>query len=245
MLRFTLRTLALVALVTIAVSCSDDDDPTPRFTVDFEDLELDANSYWDGADKSGKFVADDVTFPNDYNDQYKSWQGFAYSNMTDMETPGRPNQYSVYGKSGAMGSKNFGLGYIAMDTKFNIMAFPRAVNNVRLYVTNGTYAYLAMKNGDNFTKKFGGEDGNDPDFCKLICIGLDEDGEETGKVEIFLADYRFDNNAEDYILTEWKEFDLTQLGKVKSVRFEMDSSDKNEWGMKNPAYYFVDNISYE
>ena len=45
-----------------------------------------------------------------------------------------------------------------------------------------------MKTGDQFAKKFGGEDGNDPDYFKLLVWGEKENGTETDTVEFFLAE---------------------------------------------------------
>jgi hypothetical protein len=43
----------------------------------------------------------------------------------------------------------------------------------------------------------------------LTIEGLDATGASVGTVEFYLADYRFSNNALDYILEEWAEVDLT------------------------------------
>jgi hypothetical protein len=41
-------------------------------------------------------------------------------------------------------------------------------NGQGVYVTNTTYAYNSMRDGDMFAKKFGGPTGNDPDWYKLL-----------------------------------------------------------------------------
>ncbi|MDP2337269.1 MAG: DUF4465 domain-containing protein, partial [Bacteroidota bacterium] len=64
------------------------------------------------------------------------------------------------------------------------------------YVTNSTYAYLSMKNGDPFAKKFGGPSGNDNDWLILTIEGFDSGNKLTGKVETFLADFAFSFNTE-------------------------------------------------
>lgn len=63
------------------------------------------------------------------------------------------------------------------------------VNGV--YVTNAAINYISMKYGDSYGKKFGGENGTDPDFLKLTAVGKNGDT-ETGSVDFYLADYRSD-----------------------------------------------------
>ncbi len=48
-----------------------------------EDLELPAESYWNGSDASGGFTSAGVHFGNNYNTDWGSWDGFSYSNITD------------------------------------------------------------------------------------------------------------------------------------------------------------------
>jgi len=57
-----------------------------------------------------------------------------------------------------------------------------------------------------------------------------------------LADYRFEDNAEDYILNEWIYVDLTVLGEVDSLQFSLTSSDTGAVGMNTPAYFCIDNF---
>ena len=92
-----------------------------------------------------------------------------------------------------------------------------------------------------FAKAFGGADGSDPDYFKLLVWGMAK-GEATDSVEFYLADYRFDNAAEDYIIKTWQWVDLGSLGKVDSLMFGLESSDNGDWGMNTPAYFCLDNL---
>jgi hypothetical protein len=84
-----------------------------------------------------------------------------------------------------------------------------------------------MRDGDGFAKKFGGSTGDDPDYLKLIIHGWT--GETKTKLtEVFLADYRFDNNAQDYILNNWKYVDLSDFKDLDSIQFELESTDNGE-----------------
>ncbi|MCK5465313.1 MAG: hypothetical protein KAI95_19935, partial [Bacteroidales bacterium] len=50
---------------------------------DFENLDLDPESYWNGSDGSGGFSSGLALFQNLYNPDFFSWEGWAYSNMSD------------------------------------------------------------------------------------------------------------------------------------------------------------------
>src|SRR5262249_15531077 len=67
-----------------------------QITIDFEDLYLDPESYYNGSDGAGGFTSYGAFFNNSYNSMFKSWKGWSYSNVTDVTTPGYQNQYSAY-----------------------------------------------------------------------------------------------------------------------------------------------------
>ena len=110
------------------------------------------------------------------------------------------------------------------------------------YFTNTTYAALAMLNGDSFSKKFGGASGNDAVFSKLTITGYNR-AASTGSVDFFLADYRFANNAQDYIVKDWTFVDLSRLGAVTELGFTLSSSDNGQFGMNTPAYLAMDTLT--
>jgi hypothetical protein len=111
------------------------------------------------------------------------------------------------------------------------------------YVTNGTYPYLSMLEGDGFAKKFGGESGDDPDFF-LLTIKKYLGGElGADSVNFYLADYRFEDNSQDYIVEEWTYVDLSTLGNADSLQFTMSSTDNSMFGMNTPAYFCIDDLT--
>jgi hypothetical protein len=61
-------------------------------------------------------------------------------------------------------------------------------------------------------------------------------------VDFYLADYRFTDNSEDYIVDEWTWVDLSSLGAVDSLSFTLTSSDVGQFGMNTPAYFCMDNV---
>lgn len=221
---------------------------------DFEDLTLNENSHWSGDDLSGGFQSGLAEFPNYYDPNFFSWYGWAYSNETDASTSGYLNQFSVFTGEAfnptLSEGGNFGLAYIGIDWMSSTyetiplaMNFndgkPHAVEG--FYVTNSTYTALSMLEGDSFTKRFGGDSGDDPDYLKLIVWGV-LDGFETEKIEFYLADYRNPDNSKDYIIRTWQWVDISSLGEVDQLMFNMESTDKDQFGTLTPLYFCIDNI---
>lgn len=216
-------------------------------TVTFEDLDLDTNSYWDGSDSSGFFISGGITFPNQYNFQWDYWSGgFIYSNTTNVTTPGSSNDFSAFTGGGADGSAIYSVNYGG-----NIdFGSEKVVSSIA--ITNTTYAALSMMNGDNFGKKFGSPnnaqgspDGtNGEDFFRLLITGYDGNNDSIGTVTFYLADFRFADSTQDYILDTWENVDLTPLGSIRYLDFTLESSDVGQWGMNTPAYFALDNIVY-
>jgi hypothetical protein len=207
----------------------------------FEDLTLGPESYWNGSDGSGGFVSGSAHFKNNYNPQWDSWDGFSYSNITDTTTTGMAGQYNAITGTGQGGSANYAIAYVGW-AQMPIVTLNAAGVIDGLYVTNNNYAYYSMLYGDAFAKKFGGEGGNDEDWFLLTITGKDAGGNVTGAAEFYLADYRFSDNSEDYIVDMWEYVDLTLLGTVKSLEFSLSSTDVGQWGMNTPACFALDTI---
>ncbi len=206
--------------------------------------------YYNGSDGAGGFTSGGATFFNNFSGGF--WDGWAASNTTDTTTAGFANQYSAYTGGGFNGSKNYGVGYVSLDfgggTNNPIpisLQFPSLSNVTGAYITNTTYAYLSMRDGDGFAKKFGGASGDDPDWFKLIIKGKAQGGGYTGSVEYYLADFRFADNSQDYIIDEWTWVDLSGLGNVVGLEFSIDSSDVGDFGINTPGYFAMDDLQYE
>lgn len=208
----------------------------------FDDLHLDPESYFNGSDGSGGFESDGFWFPNDFNFEYWSWSGFAVSNTTDTVTHDYQNQYSAITGGGSAGSDNYAVVYFPGSLK---LQFDPPVEISGFDVTNSTYTYLTMKNGDQygFSKIFGGVDGTDPDYLKLMIWGVDSSGNLTDTVEHYLADFRFENPDDDYIQKSWEWVELGLPGKITELHFGMESSDTGDYGMNTPAYFCMDNFT--
>jgi len=212
--------------------------------VDFEDLALPAQSFYNGSDGVGGFITRGVLFNNTFSDfggGFTGWYGWSYSNMTDVATPGFENQYSAIPGHGAGGSSNFGVAFATAPGDATIDV-PDGSAPQSMLITNTTFAFLAMRNGTPFSKTFGGLTGDDPDFFLLSITGLNAGGEPIGLVDFYLADYRFADNSLDYVIDSWTEVDLSSLHGASRLSFGMTSSDVGAFGMNTPAYFAVDNL---
>jgi len=209
----------------------------------FEDLNLEEESYWNGSDGSGSFSSGLARFHNDFNPEYFSWSGWAYSNISDTVTPGYQNQYSAItggGFSGDVSKGNFGTSSLYGPSVIDF-TLEKAHALEGFFVTNSTYGALSMEQGDWVAKKFGGSDGTDPDYFKLKVWGS-KNGTSTDTLDYYLADFRNENSGKDYIIETWQWVDLSSFGKVDSLMFGLESSDMGDWGMNTPAYFCLDNL---
>jgi len=241
------KSLAAVVLL-MAMSASAPGD----IIVDFEDLSLAGDeSYWsgsypsDGVGGTGEvtsFVSRGAGFNNFSDGDWAFWEGFAYSNMSDTTTAGYGNQYSAFTGTGVdAGDDIYAVGYVGYSTIPTVtFGEPTLVSGA--YFANTTYAALAMLNGELPAKKFGGPTGDDADWFMLTITGKDSSGSVTGAVDYYLADYKFSDNALDYVLNSWQFLDLSSLGEVSSLEFGLSSSDVGQYGMNTPAYFAMDGL---
>jgi hypothetical protein len=231
--------------------------------IDFESLTLPkADTFYVNYSQPLQDVGFDVMsihFPCVYDTAYGGmWsKGFAYSNMTDSVTSGYTNQYAAKPAKGYNGSDNYLVYWDGYGSKPKIVLpgegeAPYIKRFSGFYITNTTYAYNSMRDGDFAARKFGDTTGTNsglaqgsyPDWFKLTVRGYDSGTLLNDSVEFYLADYRFNDNDSDYIVGDWRWVDLSALGGVvDSVAFYLSSSDNGAWGMNTPAYFCMDNLT--
>ena len=210
-------------------------------TADFEDVELSSQSYWTPAQEGeSQMMSRGWLFSNSYYTYY--WGGFTASNRTDTSQDGMDAQYTAMAGSGHNGSANYAVAY-AYGVLTEITAADGLEHTVTgCYVTNNVWAYKHMLYGE-YGLVFGGSDGTAPDYFVLHATGKDSNGTTTGTLDFYLADYRFDNSDDDYILDTWEWFDLSSLGEVASISFSLESTIGNGGGMLTPAYFCMDDFN--
>ncbi len=213
--------------------------------VDFEDLSLGASSYWNGANSSGGFTSGSLTFNNvftDWGGGYFSWEGWAYSNMNDLTTPGTVNQYSAYAPAGAAGNYAVATAGFAAPTTLKV---PQGMYLDSARIANTTYAYLGARDGNDGGAGFIPRAFESGDWSTMTIVGLDASGEPIVGMDprtIYLGDYRPEASPE-FILDDWTEVDLSSLRGAAELSFSWDSSITNEWGSVLPAYVAIDDIT--
>jgi hypothetical protein len=232
-----------VAACLLAVSCSKDDEArdavpaTPEtYTIDFSDLTLAKDSFWNGSDASGKFSSGKGVFLNSYTkgDQWVSWGGFAYSNRNDTSASSIDAQFDVYASTPS--SKGiFAVGYVDTYTPAipTITLEEPVVLKSAEFALNA-YVYKTIRDGDGqFAKKF-----TAGDWYKITVKSVDSSNVASDSLEVYLADFR---DGKSVLIDRWTEFSLAPL-KGNKLTFEASSTDNGIWGMNTPAYFCIDNI---
>lgn len=173
--------------------------------------------------------------------------GHAISNyyMTDYSTATYETQLAIsVGEAGAAGyggSKNFCVqnGYVddkSWKTTVPSFYFADGVARVvdHMYVVCTSYVLNSLKNGDGFSTP-----ADDDTWYKIVATGYDINGNVTTTAEIKMCD------GKDNIVTEWTKFDLSGLGEVWKIEFNIVASADliGDYGLNCPAYFAYDNVA--
>jgi len=216
-------------------------------TVTFENFILPSDTFNDGASKAldTTWVGFDtlgVVFSNAYDTSFGGFwsEGFAISTKRDSTTAGYTNLYSAITASG-YNSPTYVMGQANAVIKTN----SNPIRPLAVRVTNSTYATFSMRNGDMFAKKFGGVTGNDSDWFLITFSGYKNGSRSGDSVTFYLADYRFADSTKDYIVNTWQNINLTALQTVDSIVITLTSSDTGLFGMNTPAFYALDDFSFD
>ena len=132
-----MRSFFVLALVALAVASCEKNTAYVK-TIDFEDVVLGEDGFYNGSDKSGTLV--DGSYRKDIRSSFAVvvnhyaesewggfWKGFSISSLTDTVTRGYTNQYSSIAASGAAGSAKFALAYASTgDSALLLLKIGRA-----------------------------------------------------------------------------------------------------------------------
>ncbi len=211
----------------------------------FDSLQLAQDSFWNGSASplGSSFKSGNAIFSNYYDTSYGGFwsDGWAYSNMTDSTSPGFNNLFSAKPGKGFANSANYAIGQQNAIIRLSGKALGKVVSG--FYITNSTYAYYSMRDGDFISKKFGGDTGTDKDYFKLKIQKYYGGALSNDSVVFYLADFRSADSTKDYIVNNWRWVDLTSLGNVDSLTFKLSSSDNGQFGMNTPAFFCMDNFT--
>lgn len=226
------NTITFLFLLTFSISLA-------QTTADFESLTLPPSSYYKDTN-SVDWQTTNASFQYDWNNSWKYWSaGFAYSNIQNVDSGNYRHLYNCITGKGY----NLSNYYVSCQPGGFIRIKSPNDGVVGFYVTNSTYAYKSMQNGDGIGKKFGGSTGNDPDWFKLVVRAYKNGTLKTDSVWHYLADFRSSNNSADYIQNTWQWVDCQALGAADSITFMLSSSDVGTWGMNTPAFFCMDNFT--
>ncbi len=188
-------------------------------------------------------------YPNP-NTAFPGYGGHAISNYTgsDLSQGDYMHDLQAYNVTGgANGSENFCVhfGYVdesdyGMQNEMVGIEFDDNVARTieSMYVTNTTYVYNLLENGDGWQVPTGA--GPDSTF-KIVAYGYDSldaaDGDYNTSVEFTLWE-----NGEG--VSEWTKWDLSGLGKVVKVRFNLVGSDDlyGDYGLGVAGYFAYDDV---
>lgn len=213
----------------------------------------------DSVDAAYKWTDGNNTWlSNTLSEGYGSWcywsGGHAVSNYVSGEISkygGFESQLTVYKKDvsglertggGHNGSNNFAVhygyadnsGYGLTEASLPTLTFADGTARVidHMYVNNTDYALNCYIDGNGLTAKIG-----DDDWVKLVATGYNAAGEKTGTASIYLC------NGPKNIMMDWTKWDLSGLGKVLKVTFNVTGSSDNGYGFSQPAYFAYDDVA--
>ena len=260
--------LFVVAAMVAAVGCSkENDNPTVNgVVIDFEGAEWNAlNAATAGKCYSAEIMTEDYAFASNpaslasepvfiSESGYSYYaSGFAVSsyNTADCTTYGS-YEYDLYlynpasknptKGGGHNGSNNF---LVAYGTNASILSnaedgqpalhFADGVERTikSCWVASTSYFVNVATNGNPFAEPLG-----DDDVVKIYATGFDKSGRQTGVVEKVFA--RKGNLTE-----QWTKWDLSALGEVVRVNFDVLGGPETPYGMTTPKYFAIDDITIE
>jgi len=187
-------------------------------------------NYWGGGHAISNYASTDFETFSNYMFQLTVFQDKDYEEGVLSRTGGGNN-----------GSDNFAVhfGY-ADESGFNgitnLPSLSFADGKARIidhmYVNITTYPLYCFLEGNGFTEPLG-----ENDWVKIIATGYN-DNVKTGTSEFYLVNF-----PEDILVLDWTLWELSELGAVTKVEFNMMGSSDNGYGFSQPAYFAYDDVA--
>ena len=190
---------------------------------DFGDLSLAPNTYWNGADNSGGFASGGAQFNNQFFSGYGTtwWGGWSYSNVNNTTTSDYTNQYGAVAGTGLGSSGIYAVGYVdAYDGVLPTITIPTGMQVQSAMLTNTTYAFFSMLDGDNGTKQF-----TDTDWFDLTISGLDANNQPVGTPVNF------------YLATGWQHRRRLDAGRLEQPGSSQDVGVQPDFDGQRPLWH--------
>lgn len=179
---------------------------------------------------------------------YPGYGGHALSNYvgSDLSQGDYMHDLQAYNvEGGANGSENFCVHFGYIDDSgtgmMNEMVYfefgdgeARVIDH--MFVTNTTYVYNLLENGDGWQVPTG---AGEESWYKIVAYGYDENDEKCGE-----AEFKLWNEGRQGV-QEWTKWDLSSLGKVVRVEFNLVGSDDlyGEYGLGVAGYFAYDDVA--
>lgn len=215
----------------------------------FDTFTLSPNSYYKDT-VATSWSTSQADFQYDWSGTTGSgyWKtGCAYTNVKDTVNGTYTNLYGNITNGGYSGNN-----YVTIQDPAMIK-----IKNLSMvsgfFITNTTFAWKTIKNGNMFSRKFGDTTGTGsgttipqgqyPDWFLLKVVGYRNGAPANDTVKFYLADYRPAGTANDFVVKNWQFVNCTALGIVDSIRFHLSSSDNSFGFMNTPSYFSIDNFT--
>ncbi len=102
-----------------------------------------------------------------------------------------------------------------------------------MYINNTTYFVNAITNGNGLTTSLG-----DNDYVNVVAKGYKSDG-TVDSLQTYLA------YGQGYFIKDWTYWDLSNLGAVNKIEFNITGTSENKYGFSQPAYFCYDDVAVQ
>lgn len=261
-----MKRIIIIFALLVAVACqkeNDEQNEVATFTIDFEDSLFDSDvaevaSSWNFVLEGYSWIEPNTSlyheaiFTHDYG--YAMFGGglvVSSYNANDPTSFGTYEQdlyvYNAQNKNskkggGAGGSDTFLIAYgnyepevdAELDMRPSITFSDGKAHVIKCCQVNSTTYFINIaENGNPFSPAM--KDGEE---IKIYATGYDAAGREGKTVEMSFA-------RKDKLIKQWTAWDLSALGEVVTVKFNILGGNTDEWGMTTPKYFAIDDIVVE
>lgn len=182
--------------------------------------------YWGGGHAVSHYVSGQDSLYGDFNSQLTVYKEGVLGIQTTQGGHNESDNFAVhYGYTDNSGW----AGDVLPDIHF-FDGKARIVDH--MYITNTCYAINVFGNGNGLSAKI-----SDSDWVKVLAIGYGDQDEITDTAEIYLC------NGPENIVHDWTKFDLSSLGRVVRIEFNVTGSSDNGYGFSQPAYFAYDDVA--
>ena len=239
------KLLLSIAMLSSALTASAQTPTTQTST--FEDVTLPNyhNKVYNDSTGGGGFTSRNAYFPTQWDTSYggywaSGWAASAFHDSTPLSSTDYTNIYGCAAYWGYANSNTFAIGTTgggSLTLKLTDSLLGKTVSG--MYVCNSTYAYNSMKYGDSYEPVF---TAHNKDWFKLTIRNYHGGVMALDSAEVYLADFRYADTTQNYIVKSWMWVNLSSLGNTDSLAFFLSSSQNGMYGMNTPAFFCIDNL---